>query len=45
MLVNVVNPNAEIREGFENYIIRTVDGRVISGFLADQDKSVANQQA
>ncbi len=37
MLANVVNPSLEIREGFENYIIVTADGRTLNGFLADQD--------
>jgi putative heme-binding domain-containing protein len=40
MLVNVVNPSAEIREGFENYLLLTTDGRVVNGFLADQDSQV-----
>jgi len=40
MLLNVVNPSAEIREGFENYIARTADGRTLTGFIADQDQSV-----
>ncbi|MBI1371466.1 MAG: isochorismatase family protein [Phycisphaera sp.] len=40
MLLNIVNPNAEIREGFESFIVSTNDGRTLSGFLADQDKSV-----
>ena len=40
MLLNVVNPSAEIREGFENYIIRTADGRTLTGFIADQDSNV-----
>ena len=29
ILSNVVNPNLEIREGFENYVIVTTDGRVL----------------
>jgi putative heme-binding domain-containing protein len=37
MLLNVVNPSAEIREGFETSIIITTDGQVLSGFIADQD--------
>jgi putative membrane-bound dehydrogenase-like protein len=37
MLLNVVHPSAEIREGFENYIVRTTDGRTLTGFIADQD--------
>jgi putative heme-binding domain-containing protein len=40
MLINVVNPSAEIREGFENFLIMTQDGRMLTGFLADQDKQV-----
>ncbi|MCA9114655.1 MAG: c-type cytochrome [Planctomycetaceae bacterium] len=40
MLLNVVNPSAEIREGFENYLVLTEDGRVVNGFLADQDSRV-----
>ena len=40
ILTNVVNPSAEIREGFENYVVITVDGRILNGFLADQDKQV-----
>ena len=40
MAVNVVNPSAEIREGFENYLVITDDGRVLNGFLADQDNQV-----
>jgi putative heme-binding domain-containing protein len=40
MLLNVVNPSAEIREGFENYIVRTADGRTLTGFIADQDTNV-----
>src|SRR4029079_3182504 len=40
MLLNVVNPSAEIREGFENYVVRTTDGRTLTGFIADQDTNV-----
>jgi putative heme-binding domain-containing protein len=40
MLLNVVNPSAEIREGFENYVVRTFDGRTLTGFIADQDANV-----
>jgi putative heme-binding domain-containing protein len=36
LLLHVVNPSAEIREGFENFLIATTDGRTLSGFLADQ---------
>ncbi|MCH8829489.1 MAG: c-type cytochrome, partial [Planctomycetes bacterium] len=37
ILLNVVNPSAEIREGFETYIIVTEDGRTATGFLFDRD--------
>jgi putative heme-binding domain-containing protein len=37
MLTNIVNPSAEIREGFEAYVAVTDDGRVLTGFLADRD--------
>lgn len=40
ILVNVVNPSLEIREGFENFLVVTEDGRVVNGFLADQDSQV-----
>lgn len=35
-----MNPNAEIREGYETHAISTDDGRVVTGFLVDQDKQV-----
>jgi putative membrane-bound dehydrogenase-like protein len=37
MLVSIIDPNAEIREGFANHLVTTRDGRTLSGFLADQD--------
>jgi putative heme-binding domain-containing protein len=37
MLVSIIDPNAEIREGFENHLVTTRDGRALSGFLADSD--------
>lgn len=40
ILVNVINPSLEIREGFENFLVVTEDGRVVNGFLADQDSQV-----
>lgn len=40
MLLNIINPSAEIREGFENYLVLTDEGRAITGFLFDQDKRV-----
>jgi putative membrane-bound dehydrogenase-like protein len=38
LLLHVVNPSAEIREGYENYLVATADGRTVNGFLVDQDK-------
>jgi len=40
MVLNIVNPNAEIREGYELYQILDLDGRVVSGFRFDQDQNV-----
>ena len=37
MLLNIVNPSAEIREGYENFLLTTNDGRLASGFLIEQD--------
>jgi putative heme-binding domain-containing protein len=37
MLTNIVNPSAEIREGFETFVALTDDGRVVTGFLVDRD--------
>lgn len=37
LLLNIVNPNAEIREGYESFRVETKDGRMIAGFLADKD--------
>ena len=36
MLVSILEPNAEIREGYENVIVTTSDKRVLSGFLSDE---------
>lgn len=40
MLRHIVDPNAEIREGFETFAVTTNDGRALTGFLADQDAQV-----
>lgn len=40
MLTSIVNPNAEIREGFQYYLVETKDGRSLSGFLVDRDQQV-----
>jgi putative heme-binding domain-containing protein len=40
LLLNIVNPNAEIREGYESFLVETKDGRSLTGFRADQDAQV-----
>ncbi len=40
MLLSIVNPNAEIREGFQYYTVETKDGRTLSGFFVDRDNQV-----
>ena len=40
LLLAITNPNAEIREGFENYVVRTNDGQTLSGFIIDRDEHV-----
>jgi putative heme-binding domain-containing protein len=40
MLMNIVNPSLEIREGFENNVVITADGRTMNGFVTDQDNRV-----
>lgn len=38
MVLNIVHPNAEIREGYQGYIVETKDGRNLNGFLLEQDE-------
>lgn len=40
LMLQIVNPSAEIRENFETYLIVTTDGRVLTGFLSDKDEQV-----
>ncbi|HWG43164.1 MAG TPA: PVC-type heme-binding CxxCH protein [Gemmataceae bacterium] len=40
MLVHIVNPSVEIREGYETYQVETKDGRVLTGLLVDKDNRV-----
>ena len=40
MLTSIVEPSAEIREGFRNYSVKTKDGRELSGFLTDSDTAI-----
>ena len=40
MLVSIINPGLEIREGFENHLVLTADGRVLNGFLVERDSQI-----
>jgi len=40
MLLNIVNPSAEIREGYPTSLIATTDGRILTGVVVEQDKNV-----
>lgn len=40
MLANIINPSVEIREGYENHVAITDDGRVVTGLLVDKDPRV-----
>jgi putative heme-binding domain-containing protein len=40
MLLNIVNPSAEIREGYSTRVVATADGRVLSGVLIEEDQNV-----
>ena len=35
LLPNILDPDAVIREGYQQYLVTTVDGRVLSGLLAE----------
>jgi len=40
MLLSIIHPNAEIREGFEYHSLVTTDGRNLGGFLIRQDRQI-----
>ncbi len=40
MLRNIVNPSAEIREGYATRVVAMSDGRVLSGVLVEEDNNV-----
>jgi putative heme-binding domain-containing protein len=40
MLLHIINPSAEIREGYENLLIETKDDRSLTGFLVERDARV-----
>src|SRR4029434_289461 len=37
LLLHIVNPSAEIREGYEHYYVETKDDRSLTGFLVERD--------
>jgi len=37
LLLAILNPSAEIREGYENHTVETRDGRSLPGFLVEQN--------
>jgi putative heme-binding domain-containing protein len=40
MLLHIVDPSAEIREGYETWLALTDDGRTVTGFKIDEDDEV-----
>jgi putative heme-binding domain-containing protein len=40
MLRAIVHPSAEIREGYENHVLVTADGQVLTGFKIDENERV-----
>lgn len=40
LLLNIINPSAEIREGYESVTVETKDDRSLTGFLTDQDPAM-----
>lgn len=40
MLLSIVNPSVEVREGYQYYTVETKDGRSLSGFFVDRDNQV-----
>ena len=37
MVLNIVNPGAEVREGYEAFVAETKDGRSLAGFVVERD--------
>jgi putative heme-binding domain-containing protein len=40
MLISIVNPSAEVREGFQTITLQTTDGRVLTGVPVDRDAQI-----
>jgi len=41
MLPSIVDPSAEIREGYQSVVVETADGRALNGFFIDRDDRVS----
>ena len=37
LLASIVDPNAVVRKEFTNYTVQTIDGRILTGLIAEQD--------
>lgn len=40
LLISVISPSVEIREGFEYMALITTEGRIVTGFVVDQDNQI-----
>jgi len=40
LLLHIINPNAEIREGYESSVVITESGRTLTGILVEKDARV-----
>ena len=40
MLLSIINPDAEIREGYQYQVVETNDGRSLGGFIVERDNQV-----
>ena len=40
ILLAIVRPNAEIREGYEHNLLTTKDGRILSGFKVEENPKI-----
>jgi putative heme-binding domain-containing protein len=40
LLLHIINPNAEIREGYESSIVNTESGRTLTGIVMEKDARV-----
>lgn len=40
LLTSIVDPSAEIREGFQQTVLLTTDGRILTGFIVDEDTQI-----